>query len=123
FIGRSVTQRVQRLLDSSLGLNKNWSGASLTLGLRRHQDLEPDPGGLRLQEQLPSLAFSLSQRTLGHPRRGKEPAHWPWLASTTFSLQSKIVSERDNYFQARAETTVVLDSLGFPVNTRVLRSD
>jgi lipopolysaccharide assembly outer membrane protein LptD (OstA) len=120
---RPVQLRVQRILDSNLSLNKNWSGASLALGLLRHQDLDPDIAGLRLKEQLPSLTFSLSQRTLGHPARGKEPAHWPWLASTTFSLQSKVVSERDNFFQARAETTVVLDSLGFPVNSTVLRSD
>jgi hypothetical protein len=33
------------------------------------------------------------------------------------------VSEKDNYFQARPETTVVLDSLGSPVNVTVLRSD
>src|SRR6185503_4069365 len=122
-IGRSVLQRVQRNLHSTLGINKNWSGASLSLGLLRDQDLDPDPGGLRLREQLPSLTFTLSQRPLGHPARGKEPARLPWLASTTFSLRSQLVSERDNYFQSRPETTVVLDPLGSPVDTTVLRSD
>ncbi|HXF59264.1 MAG TPA: putative LPS assembly protein LptD, partial [Candidatus Saccharimonadales bacterium] len=76
-IGRSVLQRVQRNLHSTLGINKNWSGASLSLGLLRDQDLDPDPGGLRLREQLPSLTFTLSQRPLGHPARGKDPARLP----------------------------------------------
>ena len=122
-IGRSVQLRVQRNLHSTLGLNKNWSGGALSIGLLRDQDLDPDPGGLRLREQLPSMSFSLNPRTLGHPQRGKEAAHWPWLSSTTFSLRSQLVSERDNYFQARPETTVVRDSLGFPVDSVAFLSD
>ena len=120
-IGRSVLLRVQRNLRSSLAVSKGWSGASMSIGLERTQDLDPDPAGLRLQQKLPSISFSLNARTLGHPARGKEPAHLPWLSSTTFSFQSKILSERDDYFEARPETSVVLDSLGAPDTTVVLR--
>jgi len=122
-IGRSVLVRVQRQLNSSLGLTKSWSGASLSMGLLRNQFLDPGPGAQQLQQQLPSVIFSLSSRTLGHPARGKEPAHWPFLSSTTFGLQSRILSERDDFFQARPETTVVLDSLGAPVDTTLFKSD
>lgn len=122
-IGRSVLLRVQRNLRSSLALSKSWSGASLTFGLERTQDLDPDPGGLRLQQKLPSLSFSLPARALGHLPRGKEEARLPWLASTYFSLRSTVLNERDDYFQARPETTVVLDSLGSPVDTVSFRSD
>ena len=123
FIGRSLFSRVQRNLHSSLGLNKGWTGASLTLGLDRAQDLDPDPGGRRLVQQLPSLTFSLSARPLGHLQRGKEPARLPWLSSTLFSFRSAVLSERDDFFQARPETTVALDSLGSPVDTTVFRAD
>ncbi|HZE19495.1 MAG TPA: putative LPS assembly protein LptD, partial [Candidatus Angelobacter sp.] len=115
-IGRSVLLRVQRNLRSQLSLNKTWSGASLALGLLRTQDLDPDPGGLRLQQQLPSLSFSLPARALGHQSRGKEPARLPWLASTYFSLRSTVLNERDDFFQARPETTTV-DSSGTPVTS------
>ncbi len=122
-IGRSVLLRVQRNLRSSLALSKSWSGASLTFGLLRNQDLDPEQGGLRLQQQLPSLSFSLPARALGHLPRGKEPARLPWLSSTYFSLRSTVLNERDDYFQARPETTVVLDSLGSPVRTVGFLSD
>ncbi len=121
-IGRSVFLRVQRNLSSQLSLSKTWSGSSLNVGLVRKQDLDPDVGGARLTQQLPSVNFSLSARPLGHMARGKEPARLPWLASTVFSFRSSILSERDDFFAARPETTVVLDSLGAP-DTTVTRFD
>src|SRR6185503_4695716 len=121
-IGRSVLLRVQRNLSSQLSLSKTWSGSSLNIGLLRRQDLDPDVGGVRLTQQLPSVNFSLSARPLGHLARGKEPARLPWLASTVFSFRSSILSERDDFFAARPETTVVLDSLGAP-DTTVTRFD
>ncbi|HEY2923633.1 MAG TPA: putative LPS assembly protein LptD, partial [Candidatus Eisenbacteria bacterium] len=122
-IGRSVLLRVQRNLSSNLSLDKRWSGASLNVGLLRNQDLDPDPGGLRLQQQLPAVTFSLSARPLGHLPRGKEPAHLPWLSSTYVTLRSTFLSERSHFFEARPETTVVFDSLGAPVDTTAFRSD
>jgi len=119
-IGRSVLLRVQRNLRSQLSLNKSWSSASLNLGLLRNQDLDPDPGGLRLQQQLPSLSFSLPARALGHQARGKEPARLPWLSSTYFSFRSTILGEHDDVFKARPETTIVLNSVGVPETTVVL---
>jgi lipopolysaccharide assembly outer membrane protein LptD (OstA) len=122
-IGRSVLLRVQRNLRSTLSLSKRWSGASFDMGLVRNQDLDPDPGGLRLQQQLPSVNFSLSARPLGHLPRGKEKARFPWLSSTLFSFSSKLLSERDQFFQSRPETAIVLDSLGAPTDTVLSRSD
>src|SRR5437867_2290481 len=119
-IGRSILLRVQRNLRSSLSLNKGWSGASLNIGLLRNQDLDPDRGGVpEIQQQLPAATFSLSARPLGHLPRGKEPARLPWLSSTVFSFRSTILSERNRFFEGRAESTVVLDSLGAPVDTTV----
>ncbi len=116
-IGRSVLLRVQRDLRSQLSLSKSWSGASLNIGALRTQDLDPDPGALRLQEQLPSVSFSLSSRPLGHPARGKENARLPGLSSTLFSFRSTLLGEHDEFFKAHPETTVVLDTLGVPDTT------
>jgi len=121
-IGRSVLLRVQRDLRSNLSLNKNWSSALLNIGLVRNQNLDPDPGALRIGQQLPAVRFSLSQRPLGHLARGKEPARFPWLASTLFGFTSTLLTERNAFFEARPETSVVLDSLGAP-DTTVSRSD
>ena len=119
-IGRSVLLRVQRNLRSSLSLNKSWSGASLNFGLLRNQDLDPERGGPpEIEQRLPAVSFSLSARPLGHLARGKEPARLPWLSSTVFSLSSTLLSERNRFFEARAESTVVLDTLGTPVDTTV----
>jgi len=116
-IGRSVLVRVQRILRSNLSVDKGWSGASLDLGLLRTQYLDPDVGGSKISEQLPTLRFSLTSRPLGHPLRGKERAKLPWLSSTTFGFTSTAVSDRDIFFEARAETTFALDTLGVPVAT------
>ncbi len=95
FLGRSVLVRVQRNLRSSLSLQKGWSGASLTMGLIRNQDLDPDPKGLRIQQQTPTANFSLSSRPIGRPARGKEPARLPLLASTVYSYRATLVSQRN----------------------------
>ena len=84
-IGRSVLLRVQRNLNPQVSLNKSWGGSSMVLGLLRNQDLDPDPGGRRVQQQLPSASFSLNARPIGHLQRGKEPAFLPWLSSTVFA--------------------------------------
>ncbi|HEU4334119.1 MAG TPA: putative LPS assembly protein LptD [Candidatus Eisenbacteria bacterium] len=94
-LGRPVSVRVQRNLRSSFALDRTWTSASLNVGLLRNQDLDPDPRGLRVEQQLPSASFRLSARPLGHLARGREPAHLPWLAQTLFAVSSSVVSQRN----------------------------
>ncbi|HEY7728632.1 MAG TPA: putative LPS assembly protein LptD [Candidatus Eisenbacteria bacterium] len=94
FLGRSVAQRIQRNLHSSVSIQKAWSSASFSAGLVRDQDLDPDPFGTRLSQQLPSLLFALNARPIGHPARGREPARLPWLSTTVWSLRSTLLSRR-----------------------------
>ncbi|TMQ59590.1 MAG: hypothetical protein E6K75_03905 [Candidatus Eisenbacteria bacterium] len=121
-IGRSVLLRVQRNLNSQVSLNKSWGGSSMVLGLLRNQDLDPDPGGRRVQQQLPSASFSLNARPIGHLQRGKEPAFLPWLSSTVFGFRSTLLSERDRYFAAKPETTFSTGPLG-QTDTTVVQAD
>jgi hypothetical protein len=93
-LGRSVLQRVQRNLHSSVSVQKAWSGASLSAGLVRDQDLDPDPFGTRISEQLPSVLFSINARPIGHPARGREKAVLPALSSTVWSFRSTLLSQR-----------------------------
>ena len=92
-VGQPASKRVQRNLRSSLSLDRTWSSATVNLGLLRNQDLDPDPKGLRLEKQLPSVVLSLPRRPLGHLARGREPAHLPWLSQTVFGLSSRLVSQ------------------------------
>ncbi len=107
FTGRPLPIRVQRNLRSSLSLQKSWSGASIEGNLVRDQDLDPDPRGTRLAEQLPRVALSLSARPLGHPTRGREPARLAWLASTVWGLRSSLVSQRITVMRANPDTDSV----------------
>ncbi|MBI4365001.1 MAG: hypothetical protein HY568_06190, partial [Candidatus Latescibacteria bacterium] len=122
-IGRSILLRVQRNLRSSLSLQKSWSGVALNVGLIRNQDLDPDRGGVKIGEQLPAVTFSLTPRPIGHLARGKEPARLPFFASTLVSLRSTLLSERNRYFEARAETTAIFDSTGTAIGDTVRFSD
>jgi lipopolysaccharide assembly outer membrane protein LptD (OstA) len=97
-LGRSLNFRVQRNLRSSLSLDRSWSNASLNVGLVRSQDLDPDPLGIRVEQQLPAASFRLSARPLGHLARGREPAKRAWLSRTTIGYSSSLVSQR-NVFQ------------------------
>ncbi len=93
--GRPVSVRVQRNLKSSFSLDKTWPGATLNIGLVRNQDLDPEPLGSRVQQQLPSASFRFSERPLGHQARGREPARLPWLAQTLVSFSTSMVSQRN----------------------------
>jgi lipopolysaccharide assembly outer membrane protein LptD (OstA) len=104
FLGRSVLVRVQRNLRSSVSIQKGWSGASLNVGALRNQDLDPDPGGLRIQQQAPTATFSLSTRPIGRAARGREPARLPFLASTTYSYRATLISQRNIYVNGYSDT-------------------
>lgn len=94
FLGPSVLQRVQRNLHSSVSVQKSWSSASISAGLVRDQDLDPDPYGTRISQQLPNVRLSFNARPIGHPARGREPARLPWLSTTAWSLRSTLLSQR-----------------------------
>lgn len=107
FTGQPLAVRVQRNLHSSLSLQKSWSGASFETNIVRDQDLDPDPLGTRLNEQLPRIALSLTPRPLGHPSRGREPARLAWLASTVWGLRSSIISQRITQMRSHPDTDSV----------------
>ena len=109
FLGRSVLVRVQRNLKSSLSLQKSWSGASFNAGFVRNQDLDPDPLGQRIQQNAPSATFSLTARPIGHVARGDEPARLPWLASTVYSYNATLLSQRNVYVNAFNDTVAQRD--------------
>ncbi|HET9951966.1 MAG TPA: putative LPS assembly protein LptD [Candidatus Eisenbacteria bacterium] len=96
-VGQPAAKRVQRNLRSSVSIDRTWSGATLNLGLLRNQDLDPDPDGLRLEKQLPSVVFSLPRRPIGRLARGRDPARFPWLSQTVFGLTSRVVSQDNVY--------------------------
>ncbi|MGE5175058.1 MAG: putative LPS assembly protein LptD, partial [Hyphomicrobiales bacterium] len=101
-LGRSVLLRIQRNLKSSVSLQKSWSGASFNAGLVRNQDLDPDPLGQRIQQSAPSASFSLNARPIGRAPRGKEPGRLPWLASTVYSYNATLLSQRNVFVNAYA---------------------
>lgn len=109
FLGRSVLLRIQRNLKSSLSLQKAWSGASFNAGLVRNQDLDPDPLGLRIQQNAPSATFSLTARPIGRAARGDVPGRLPWLASTVYSYNATLLSQRNIYVNAFNDTIAQRD--------------
>ena len=111
FLGRSVLLRVQRNLRSSVSLQKGWSGSSLNLGALRNQDLDPDPGGLRIQQQAPTATFALSPRPIGRPARGRDPARLPLFATTVYSYRATLLSQRNIYVNAYNDTIAQRDAL------------
>jgi lipopolysaccharide assembly outer membrane protein LptD (OstA) len=119
-LGQNVFLRVQRNLDSNLSLQKGWSGGSLSFGLLQREDLDASPGALKTEQQLPSLTLRLNQRPIGRSPRGQEPARWPAFTSTVYTTGFSALYQRREYASiAHAESTVVLDSLGTPVDTTI----
>lgn len=113
-VGQSLANRVNRLLTSSVGYSKGWSRASLNAGFYRTQDLSPNPGSFRVRQQLPTVTFSLQPRTIGHPARSGIPAHLPWLASTVYSYNMQLLSQRNviaNNYSDLVNQTDLRDSL------------
>jgi len=94
-VGRSTLYRVQRLLSSSVGYTKDWSVAHLDAGFYRSQDLAPDPAGFRLQQQQPTARFSVRARPIGRVGRSGIPARLPWLASTVYSYETQLLTQRN----------------------------
>ena len=85
-LGHTSDQRVSRNLHSLLALSRGWDWGSLNLALDRNQNLavpETDSLSQVLSEQLPTLQFSLSPRTLGRKAgAGRKKAFLPDRKST-----------------------------------------
>ncbi|HKW51908.1 MAG TPA: putative LPS assembly protein LptD [Candidatus Eisenbacteria bacterium] len=113
-LGNNVLTRIQRNLRSNLSLQKGWSGGSFSSGLLQTQDLDAEPGGLKIQQQLPSVTFRINSRPIGHPARGQDPARLPWLASTTYSFSTTGLYERKEY---ETFTRYTFDTLGVAVDS------
>ena len=118
-LGNNVLLRIQRNLRSNLSLQKGWSGGSFSLGLLQTEDLDAEPGGLKTQQQLPSITYRINARPIGHLERNQEPAKLPWLATTVYSFSTTGLYERKEYERYfRPETTVVYSG-GVPIDTTV----
>ena len=113
-LGNNVLLRIQRNLRSNLSLQKGWSGGSFSAGLLQTQDLDAVPGGLRIQQQLPSVTYRISSRPIGRPARALEPARLPWLSTTTYSFSTSGLYERKEY---ETFSRYTFDSLGTAVDS------
>jgi lipopolysaccharide export system protein LptA len=121
-LGNNVLLRIQRNLRSNLSLQKGWSGGFFNAGLLQTQDLDAEPGALKIQQQLPQVTYRINSRPIGRPARGQEPARLPWLATTIYSFSTTGLYERKEYERSfRSDTTVVLDTLGVPIDTTVVQ--
>ncbi|MGE5177865.1 MAG: putative LPS assembly protein LptD [Bacteroidota bacterium] len=93
-LGQSLENRVNTVLTSTVGYAKSWSRAHVDAGFYRTQYLVPTPGGLRIQQQQPTARFSLQARPIGHVARPGLPARLPWLASTVYSYDTQLLTQR-----------------------------
>ncbi len=115
-LGHSVLIRVQRLLVSSVSVQRGWSGGSFSFGLLQNQNLYPTPGTIEKQWQVPSVTYALNPRPIGHPAKGETPARLPWLATTTYSFRATALYQSNLYNEVEPESTVVgTDSIGAPI--------
>lgn len=113
-VGQSLANRVNRILSSSVGYSKSWSAASVNAGLYRTQDLSPDPGANRIQQQQPTATFRLQPRPIGHLARPGLPARLPWLATTVYSYETRLLSQRNviaNRYSDLVNQTDLRDSI------------
>ena len=112
-LGNNVLTRIQRNLDSNLSLQKGWSGGAFSAGLLQTQDLDAEPGGLKIKQTYPTVTYRINSRPIGRAARGDEPARLPWLASTTYSFSTSGLYERKEYETFTRYTfvgTTVVDS-------------
>jgi lipopolysaccharide assembly outer membrane protein LptD (OstA) len=93
-LGQSLENRVNTVLTSTVGYSKSWSRAHFDAGFYRTQNLVPSPAGLRIQQQQPTARFSLQARPIGHVARPGLPAHLAWLASTVYSYDTQVLTQR-----------------------------
>jgi lipopolysaccharide assembly outer membrane protein LptD (OstA) len=93
-LGRSSLSRVQRNLHSFLALDKSWSSGAANVALDRYQYLDPLPGGLRVQQSSPQARIRLNTRSIGRLARRGVPARLPWLASTSYSYDAQLLTQR-----------------------------
>jgi lipopolysaccharide export system protein LptA len=114
-IGANVDERITQSLRSTVGLNKSWSAASLSLTGDRTENLPSDvyPGG-SVAQTLPSFNLTLNSFPLGvKPDARGQGGRWPLLASTYARGDLRVLS-------TYARSTLDCDSAGC---TREIRSN
>jgi lipopolysaccharide export system protein LptA len=94
-IGSTAESRVRRNLHSSLALAKSWSGGTANVALDRYQYLDPLARGFRVQQSSPQARFWLNTRPIGRLARRDAPARLPWLASTSYSYETRLLTQRN----------------------------
>ncbi len=84
--GAGVDERLNRILESSLGLSKNWSRAALNLNAQRTEYLDETTGeGVKVQQNIPSVNFNVNTGAIGRaPDATGRGGRLPFLASTYF---------------------------------------
>jgi lipopolysaccharide assembly outer membrane protein LptD (OstA) len=123
FLGRSVLTRVQRNLRSLLGINRPWGSGSFTAGLERNQDLDPDPGGLRIEQIAPTVTFRLNSRPIGREARAGVPARLPWLARTSYSYETRLLSRKRIFVNLAGNADSIVDERTGMIHNLSLRDD
>jgi LptD protein/OstA-like protein len=88
--GAGVDDLVDRVLRSQMSISKSWSGASLSVTADRTENLDEDPGGLRISQSVPSINLRFSSFPLGSKpnARGRGGAR-PYLSSLYLSASSR----------------------------------
>lgn len=63
--GGSVDETLNRILKSSLDLRKSWSSTSIAVTADRTENLDVTTSGFRVQENIPSVDFSMNSFPIG----------------------------------------------------------
>jgi lipopolysaccharide assembly outer membrane protein LptD (OstA) len=108
----NLNDLLRQNIVSNATLTKYWEGTpnSMTINLRRDQNLQPVANGIEVSEVLPSIGFS---RTLSYPfrstKRGQSAAPQEWYEFIGYSYNGQFLNSR---------TTTKLD-VGSSVNDRL----
>ncbi len=106
--GNPLANRIDRFLISNLTLNHRRPWASFNLFLSRREDLDTDPITSplpRLEEFLPQLTVGFPTKTIGRQAQGGRSAFLPFLATTYFTFNARVVNQRTVSTFLRADTS------------------
>ncbi len=96
-----LSDLLRQKIYSNATLTKSWEGTpnSLTLNVRRTQDLRPLPGGLEIEDVLPSLSFSRSQSfpfRFGKPS-GETSGSQAWYELIGYTYNGQLLNTRNQF--------------------------
>jgi len=99
--GASIDEQLNRTLRSDLALRKNWQRANLSAEASRVEYLDATTGsGVKVQQSLPAVDFSLGQRALGRApdergRHGRLPILSSVYLSSTWAYRNLYTKRYD----------------------------